>query len=164
MLKVLSIILLPFLIAGCASEQSNKNSYSPYHKLLLDDPEAQVWADSRFELVSDGEGSSGKHWLYTDYQGQQDQEFIFVWVASEVPSKWPPAEQPTFVEVDSPIGKVYQVHGGVELSAFGIPGIGEAKGFQSPACGWARIWVHRSESGRFLNMIYIEGQFDKSYE
>lgn len=144
-------------IAGCASPDNKNDTYSPFHKLLIDSPAAQVWVDSRFDLLVESEGDRGKFWLYSDYQGKPDQEFVYVFAGHDEKMEWPPADDENTIELGSPIGTIYESYGGVEASTFGLPKLGKAFNFSYPACSYSRIWTHKGAADRYLVLIYMEG-------
>ncbi|XOB94241.1 hypothetical protein ACMC9M_08505 [Pseudomonadota bacterium 24LQ007] len=147
-------------IAGCTFQETKEpaaNIYSPFHKLFIDSPEAQVWVDSRFDLLAEHQNDQGKLWLYSDYQGQSDQEFIYIFAGRDDTIEWPPAENENTIELGSPIGTIYETYGGIEASYFAIPQLAEAFNFPYPACSHARILSHKSDGDRYLVMVYMEG-------
>ena len=154
-------IALSALLAGCAAsgqiQNREGNTYSPYHKLYIDAPESQVWVESRFELVAVNDVDAGKVWLYTDYQGRPDQEFVMVFAGKDDTPEWPPETGEKFIKVDTPIGPAYESWGGVEASMLGIQQIGVSHGVPVPSCGYARLLQHRNDAGHALFIAYTEG-------
>lgn len=157
MFRFFLITFFVFLASGCAAEQAKNNTNNRYHELYFDDPEAQVWVDSRFEQLVELEEKGNKVWLYSDYQGQQDQEFILIFAGKNEDVDWPPTVNEQVSKISSPIGTIYESYGGLEFSQHFISELGEIYDFSFPACGFTRVWDHKSDSGRYLSLMYVEG-------
>lgn len=151
------IALTALALGGCASSQDGSDTYSPYHKLLIDSPEAQVWIDSRFTLMTENDNQDGKMWIYTDEQGQPNQQYVMVYAGDGDNEAWPPGPESRAVKLGSPIGTIYETYGGIQSSELSLDQIGESFGVPVPACGFARFWNHRGEQGRHLFLAYMEG-------
>jgi hypothetical protein len=151
------MVVCIFLTSGCAAEKTQNSTNNRYHELYFDDPEAQVWVDARFELLVALELKGSKVWLYSDYEGQPDQEFILVFSGANEDVDWPPTINEQVSKISSPIGTVYESYGGVEFSQLYISELGKSYDFSHPACGFSRVWDHKSNSGRYLSLMYVEG-------
>lgn len=162
-------VIIFAILAGCTSQpletsqaqqpsqQEQSKTYSPYHKLYIDTPEAEVWIQSRFELLIENEIEGGEMWLYTDYQGKQDQEFVMILIGDFPEAKWPPETGEKLVRTNTPIGRAYESWGPIEAQDVGIQQLGATHNFSVPPCSLARILQHKNESGPFISTIYTEG-------
>lgn len=146
-----------FIASGSAAEQAKNSTNNRYHELYFDDSKAQVLVDARFELLVALPLEGNKVWLYSDYQGQQDQEFIFIFAGKNVDVDWPPTINDQISKISSPIGTVYESYGGVEFDQLYISELGKSYDFSHPACGFTRVWDYKSDSGQYLSLMYVEG-------
>ncbi|PHQ15733.1 hypothetical protein [Marinobacter profundi] len=152
------IILFATFSSGCISTPTTEEIpvvTDGYHGITLLDLEATVLIDSRFTERQKLENRKGKFWVYTDYEGESDQEFILLTIGSnDLPEQLEGA-----TDVDTPLGPAFELFFATELSQLSLDKLSEAHGFDAPACGYGRQLIFRPEkSGRYLSITYIEGK------
>ena len=153
----LALLCAIALVSGCASTSIPAKPTGPYHMITIDSPQSQVWVDSRFNLVSDYDLPEGKGWLYTDYEGQEDQEFVWVYAGPSDSAQWPPEQSGRVKAIDSVTGVAFEELGPVQVSAMGIDKLASHAGIGSPDCALANTTVYKGDSGRYLITTYLEG-------
>lgn len=158
-MKILpAVILLTIFISGCtAPRPANELTVvsDGYHGIAAVDLETLVLVDTRFTERESIKNSNGTSWLFTDYEGQPDQEFIIVFLGTAGLPELPEGTS----EINTPIGPAFEHFFATELSHLSLDKLSEKHGFTAPACGYGRQLLYDAKYARkHLSVIYIEGE------